>query len=135
MPARSDRPSPPARMVELLAVRKRELLDHGVELTRSEFDAAWNDAWVIMTAERAWAHATEHRRGSRIAMVSTRSEYRAAFLDQPTAFSTLAVGLTTAGKRLRVTVTTDDLPTVILGAIGQGYLADHDAERPGGIAA
>lgn len=87
MPAHRKRPSPPARMVELLATEKRRLLDDGRRLTIDEFEAAWDAAWLLMVAERAWPHATTERRGWRVAMLEAmKPEARACFLDQPSGF-------------------------------------------------
>lgn len=88
MAARRKRPTPPARMVELLTEAKARLLAEGVTLTVEVFDREWDAAWRLMVTERAWPHATEHRRQWRAAMRDTRSEFQAAFLGVETAYST-----------------------------------------------
>jgi hypothetical protein len=74
-------------MTELLTAEKRRLLaEHGF-VTLRDFDDAWTQSWNAMILEHAWPHATQHRRGWRSAMLATRSEARAAWLGQPTAFA------------------------------------------------
>lgn len=121
-------------MVELLAAEKRRLLAENGMLTGEDFETAWCECWMVMVSERAWPHATEHRRHWRVAMIATKSEMRAAFLGQPTSFATLATGFTVAARRLRVELTAEDLPTVILGAIQAGYSV-ADTQPGEGIAA
>jgi hypothetical protein len=87
VPARSTRPSPPARMVALLAERKRDLLVLGVPITEAHFVEAWDVSWAIMVTERAWPHATVERRAWRKAMrEALYPEARACFLGQTTGF-------------------------------------------------
>lgn len=81
-------------MIELLAAEKRERLAEDGHVTLADFDQAWNHAWEVMVAEHAWPHATQHRRGWRQAMIATRTEARAAWLDQPSAFATTVQRLT-----------------------------------------
>ena len=59
MPAPSKRPSPPARMVELLAAEKRALIAANGLVTRQDFEAAWAECWHVMVLERAWPHKTD----------------------------------------------------------------------------
>lgn len=87
MPARSKRPSPPARMVELLAVEKKRLLAERGFVTAQDFERSWERCWAIMVTERAWPHATTHRRAWRSAMLDCKPETRASFLDEPSGFS------------------------------------------------
>lgn len=130
MPAHSKRPSPPARMVQLLLAEKRRMLADGRTLTRRDFEAAWDACWEVMVGERAWPHATEHRRYWRMMMASTKNETRAAFLDQPTPFSTLAASLTAAARRFRIDLSPEELPMVFIRAIQAGYsVSDEDVPR------
>lgn len=129
MPAPSKRPAPPARMADLLIAVKREMLAAGVELTRGAFEAAWATAWVAMVAERGWPHATEHRRQWRAAMLAAKPEFRAAFLGRETTFGQLIASLTLASRNMRVDLTPDDVPRVIIGAIQHGYSIVGENER------
>lgn len=131
MAAHRKRPIPPARMVELLADAKRDLLAHDVELTPRVFEQAWAQAWEVMIAERAWPHATEHRRQWRAAMIATKSEARAAFLDVETMFARIAESFMAASTRLEVEMTVSDLPLAFQGAI-RAYGATGPDEAPGG---
>jgi len=74
-------------MVELLAHEKKCLLETKGCLTGEDFEAAWERCWQIMVTERAWPHATTHRRAWRAAMLDCKPETRASFLDQPSGFS------------------------------------------------
>lgn len=74
-------------MAELLLDAKRSVLAERGYVTLRDFDEAWAASWERMIVEHAWPHATQHRRGWRTAMLATRSEVRAAWLDQPTAFA------------------------------------------------
>lgn len=85
MPPASKRPSPPARMVSLLAAEKRRLLAEKGHVTRQDFDEAWDRATATLKAEHAYPHATEQRRAWKAAIEFAWSEVRAAFLDRPTA--------------------------------------------------
>lgn len=82
-------------MMDLLVVEKQRTIDARGAVTLADFEAAWQTSWDTMICEHAWPHATQHRRGWRRAMIATRSEARAAWLDQPTAFA-VAVGRLTA---------------------------------------
>jgi hypothetical protein len=108
-------------MVELLAEAKARLLAERQSVTSADFEREWSAAWDVMTAERAWPHATEHRRQWRVAMLATKSETRAAFLDRPTTFGSLAQSLTAASARLHIALAPEDLPHVLIGAIQAGY--------------
>ncbi len=105
-------------MVELLAAEKHRLLATQGHVTRQDFEAAWTAAWEVMVLERAWAHATRFRRGSRAALASTRSEFRAAFLDEPTAFATAVERLATAADTLCMDLEPEQVPLALLAAIG-----------------
>jgi len=74
-------------MIELLAAEKRRTLHEHGRVTLKDFEEAWAACWARMIVEHAWPHATQHRRGWRIAMLATRSEARAAWLDDPTPFA------------------------------------------------
>jgi hypothetical protein len=120
-------------MADLLLERKLRLLADGVELTRQAFEAAWAEAWEVMVAEKAWPHATEHRRQWRSAMISCKAEMRAAFLDQPTMFAQISDALLAAGVRMEVDMQVSDLPRAFIGAICS-YGATDPEEAPGGRA-
>jgi hypothetical protein len=83
-------------MTELLAVEKRRLLAECGSVTLHDFEDAWTLSWEVMVVEHAWPHATAHRRGWRTAMLATRSELRAAWLGQPTAFASAVERLSDA---------------------------------------
>lgn len=121
MAAHRKRPTPTVRMVELLREAKDRLLAETGKVTPEDFDREWEAAWALMVAERAFPHATEHRRQWRAAMLSTKSEARASFLDRPTTFSRLAASLTAASSRLHIALESEELPRVIIGAIQAGY--------------
>jgi len=128
--AHRKRPLPCTRMADLLVERKRQLLAEGVELTRAHFEQAWREAWEIMVQERAWPHATEHRRQWRSAMLACKGEMRAAFLDRPTMFARVSEALAAAGERMDVRVRVEDLPRVFLGAIREyGATLPDEHER------
>jgi hypothetical protein len=120
-------------MADLLLERKVRLLDDGVELTRHVFEAAWCEAWEVMVAEKAWPHATEHRRQWRAAMISCKTEMRAAFLDEPTMFARISDALMAAADRMEVDMRLTDLPPAFIGAI-RAYGATDPEEAPGGRA-
>ena len=117
MPAKRKRPSPPARMVELLvAEKKRVLAQHG-SVDRHDFEAAWDWCWAIMVTERAWPHATVHRRAWRTAMIATKSEMRAAFVGDRTAFAEVAYSLAIAAEGVCVWLEPEQIPSALLAAI------------------
>ena len=74
-------------MVELLSEAKRRLIAEQGMVTEADFNREWEAAWALMVAEKAWPHATEHRRQWREAMRSTRADYGAAFLGVETPYS------------------------------------------------
>lgn len=112
MPAPSKRPAPPARMVELLVIRKRELLEENGGVTIEDFDVAWEECWQAMVTERAWPHATAERRSWRSAMLAARPETMACFLGRPTGFHTYLAALADAMDR---SVAAD--PDLLVGAL------------------
>lgn len=114
-------------MAELLGEAKRRLQAEQPEITAEDFEREWDAAWALMIAERAWPHATVDRRQWRAAMIATRSEVRAAFLDRPTMFGTLARSLTVAAMRWHIDLTPEELPRVIIGAIQTGYAAASES--------
>lgn len=100
MPAPAKRLSPDARMVELLIGEKRRVLLECGYATVEDFEAAWERCWQVMVAERAWPHATSHRRAWRQAMEQALyPEARACFIDQPTGFYRYIVALAEARDR------------------------------------
>lgn len=124
MPAPSKRPAPPARMVALLAVEKRRLLAEKGHVTRQDFEQAWAACWEVMVLERAWAHSTPRRRESRAALVATKSEVRAAFLDEPTAFAFATGRLASAADGMCLRLEPTQVPRALLEAIA--YVELHD---------
>jgi hypothetical protein len=104
-------------MVELLAVEKRRLLAARGHVTTQDFDAAWEACWEVMVLERAWPHATCHRRSWRAVQWSTRSEFRAAFLDEPTAFATATRKLAGAASGMCLQLEAGQYPQALLAAI------------------
>lgn len=128
MAAPMKRPTPPARMRQLLKGEKRHLLAANGDLTRKDFDAAWEKCWDIMLREHAWAHATKHRRASRRAMVATRREYRAAFLDEPTPFAFAAGRLESAADGMCLRLDPDQLGKALLAAIAYVELDPDDLD-------
>lgn len=127
MPAPAKRPAPPARMVQLLADEKRRLLADKGRVTHRDFDEAWDRCWALMVTERAWPHATEHRRAWRAAMVATRSEARASFVGEPTAFAYAAGRLSIAAAGMCVVIAPAEIPKTLLAAIAM--VETHDAEQ------
>ncbi len=105
-------------MVELLAAEKHRLLATQGHVTTSDFRRAWEECWQVMVLERSWAHATRHRRASRMAMLATRSEARAAFIDHPAAFGFAVEQLSTAAGNLCMDLEPDQIPAALLAAIG-----------------
>lgn len=103
-------------MVELLAAEKRRLLAANGHVTSEDFEAAWAACWTRMILDHAFPHKTSQRRGWRQAMWATRSETRAAFLNDSTAFSEAVERLTRAAARSRITLSTDDLPRTMITA-------------------
>jgi hypothetical protein len=119
-------------MVALLAVEKRRLIAANGAVTRQDFEAAWDRCWHVMVLERAWAHATRFRRGSRMAMLSTKPEFRAAFLDEPTAFAFAVERLTMAASNMCLELGTAQVPFALISAIGY---APTPTERVEAVAA
>lgn len=71
-----------------LAVLDREFADLLAVLPAfAAFEAAWERSWQTMVQERAWPHATKHRRAWRLAMRDCKPETRACFLGLPTGYS------------------------------------------------
>lgn len=116
MPPASKRPTPPERMVELLAIEKRRLLAANGTVTRQDFERAWEACWWTMVLERAFPHATRHRRAWRMVLEVTRSECKAAFLDEPSPYATAAARLVSAANGMCVRLTPDQVPMALLAA-------------------
>lgn len=117
-------------MVELLAAEKRRLLAEGSGITRADFDEAWERCWEIMVLERAWPHATVHRRAWRQAMVATRRECRAAFVGDPTPFAFAAERLTEVAGGMCLQLSTEQIGKALLAAIAYVDVDDEaQAER------
>lgn len=74
-------------MVALLAVEKKRLLAEKGKVTIEDFEACWDLCWAIMVTERAWPHATAHRRAWRAAMEQAmKPEAAACFIGVPSGF-------------------------------------------------
>ncbi len=125
MPAPSKRPSPPARMVTLLAAEKRRLLAENGRVTRQDFETAWEACWEAMRKEHAWAHATHTRRDVRRTQRSTRRELRAAFLDEPTPFSFAAGRLSDAAGAMCLSLEPEQLGRALLAAMAYVEIKDE----------
>lgn len=113
-------------MVELLAVEKRRLIAQKGHVTRQDFDEAWQACWWAMVLERSWAHNTYNRRSTRAAMLATRSEVRAAFLDEPTAFATAIERLSGAARGMCLELEPEQATAALLAAIA--YVETEDDE-------
>lgn len=108
-------------MAELLLDAKRSVLAERGYVTLRDFDEAWAASWERMIVEHAWPHATQHRRGWRTAMLATRSELRAAWLGQPTAF---AVAVERLSDVAGVPLEPERVPKVILAVMGYTAVPD-----------
>ncbi len=115
-------------MVELLSAEKRALIAANGLVTRQDFEAAWSKCWEIMRCEHAWAHATHLRRGSRRAMVTTRREYRAAFLDERTPFAFAAGRIAGAADGMCLSLEPDQIGKALLAAISYVELDPDDLD-------
>lgn len=104
-------------MVALLTIEKRRLLASHGTVTRRDFDEAWERSWRTMVLERSWAHSTRYRRASRQAMVATRREYRAAFLDEASTFSFAATRLQDAAANMGLPLAPEQISRALLAAI------------------
>lgn len=104
-------------MVELLAIEKRRVLAEKGTVSLQDFRDAWDACWWTMVLERAWPHATCHRRSWRITMLVTRQEARAAFLDDPTAFSWAVGRLGEAAGGMCLQLSPAQVPAALLAAI------------------
>lgn len=129
MPAQSKRPSPPARMADLLAAEKHRMLAAGQELTVRDFEDAWARCWAIMVHERAWPHATVHRRAWRQVQVETKAECRAAFLGLPTPFATAVGRLAAAADKCGVDLEPGQLAKALLAAIVLVEIPEDEVDR------
>lgn len=116
-------------MSELLLEAKERLIAEAGEVTDADFEREWDGAWETMVAERAWPHASIHRRQWRAAMIATKSEARAAFVGRETNFSRVAQALLAAAPGVDVQITYKELPVVMAGAIRAGYGATGAEER------
>jgi len=115
-------------MVQLLAIEKARLISEKGYVTSQDFREAWQTCWWEMVLEKSWAHATRFRRGSRIAMLTTRHEYRTAFVDQPTAFAYATARLGQAADGMCLRLTPAEIPAALLAAIAYVQtLEDRDA--------
>lgn len=124
MPPASKRPSPPARMVALLAAEKRRLLAEKGHVTRQDFDEAWAACYAVMVDERAWPHNTEQRRIWREVQDETKPECLAAFLDVPTPFAFAAGRMSEAAGGMCLRLEPEQVGRALLAAIA--YVAIED---------
>lgn len=129
VPPPSKRPSPPARMVGLLAAEKRRLLAANGHVTRSDFEEAWDACWEVMVLERAWCHNTPLRRAWRAAQKATKNECRAAFLDLPTPFAAVANRLTTVAGGMGLDLPTEQIGRAMLAAVAYVEVDEDRAAR------
>lgn len=104
-------------MVTLLAEEKRRLLAEHGHVTVCDFRSAWNHCWEVMVLEKSWAHNTPIRRASRAAMLATRSEARAAFLEEDTPFAFASERLSGAAGNLCMQLAPQQVPLALLAAI------------------
>lgn len=93
MPFPRTRPLPCSRIVELLAEAKRVQLAQTGTVTQDDFDRAWEQALAVMRTEKAFPHATEHRRQWHAALEATRPEFEACFLGRSTPFGFWSVAI------------------------------------------
>lgn len=114
-------------MVALLAAEKKRLLIANGQVTRQDFEAAWDACWEAMRKEHAWAHATHTRRDVRRTQRSTRRELRAAFLDEPTPFSFAAGRLSEAAGAMCLQLDPEQLGRAMLAAMAYVEIEDEDA--------
>lgn len=110
----------------LLEAEKRRLIAAKGHTTVADFRRAWDACWAVMVDERSWQHKTPYRRGSRVAMLSTRSQYRAAFVDTPTAFADVVGSLSAAANDMCLQLEPEQTAQALLAAIGYVEL---DADR------
>lgn len=129
MPAPSKRPSPPARMVELLSIEKSRLLRDKGHVDRHDFEIVWARSWHTMVTERAWPHSTVHRRAWRNAMVFAKSECEAAFVGKPSAFAFAAERLTEAAGGMCLWLEPAEVGRAILAAMAYVDLPEDDVAR------
>ncbi len=113
-------------MVELLAVEKKRLLAERGYVTSQDFSVAWDECWWTMKLERAWPHATVHRRGWRRAQERTRREMRAAFLDEPTPFALAAERLSEAAAGMCLHLEPEQVGKALLAAMAYVQIDDED---------
>ncbi len=132
MPPASKRPSPPARMVELLAAEKKRLIDEGrapSTLSVCDFNAVWERCWEVIVLERGWAHATRLRRSMRQSQDETKEECCAAFLGKPTPFGVVATRLAEIAERCGVDLAPEQVGRALLASIVFVDLHQGDVER------
>lgn len=104
-------------MAGLLEAEKRRLIAAKGHTTVADFRRAWDASWAVMVDERSWQHATRYRRSSRVAMLSTRSQYRAAFVDLPTAFADAIGSLSIAASGMCLHLEPEQTAHALLAAI------------------
>lgn len=114
-------------MVELLTIEKRRLLAEHGHVTRQDFEEAWERCWHVMVLERAWPHATRHRRAWRQAQDETKLECCAAFLGEPTPFSFAATRLEEAASGMCLRLPPEQLGRAILAVISYCEVDDERA--------
>ncbi len=101
----SKRPTPAARLTELMAYEKRRLLrgkqrrGEPAVVTAAEFDEAWAECWQIMVKEKAWPHLTPERKGWRAAQQDMRPMMLRMWLGETTSFDIAVDGLRGRAER------------------------------------
>lgn len=107
------RPTPAERMAELLAYERRRLLRSRARaglpevVTAEDFEAAWEECWAIMVAERAWPHLTRERVGWRQAQLDTKPQLLQVWLGRTTAFDLAVEGIRERSDHSHAAVGTD----------------------------
>lgn len=115
-------------MVELLADWKRIIIEvDGRQPTLADFQMAWDRSWEIMVIERAWPHATKHRRAWRQVQDETKAECCAAFLDTPSPFAFAARRIAEAAEGMCLRLAPEQLGKALLAAVA--YVEAPDIEH------
>jgi hypothetical protein len=115
-------------MAMLLAAEKRRMLADGHDLTVRDFEAAWAACWAVMVHERAWPHATVHRRSWRQVQAETKAEFCAAFIDSPTAFERAASRLAKVADDCGEHLDPVKLSKALIAAMVLVELPENDAD-------
>lgn len=114
-------------MVELLAMTKYWLLAENGVVTRSDFDAAWEGCWRVMVDERAWPHATKHRRAWREAQDETKEECLLAFLGVPSPFAFAAARISEVASGMCLHLQPEQIGKALLAAVAYVEIDDEQS--------